>query len=111
MHQIESTQVGVITVLKGKQTRRKYHVATIFVDHFSKWTYVHFGKINTVNEAVEKKSFEQYAAIFGVKFKNTMLKMVPSITAFSKRSQLPQTKPFILVVFMHITRTEFLRAW
>ena len=36
MDQIESPQGRLITVLKGKKTSKKYHVATIFVDHFSK---------------------------------------------------------------------------
>ena len=34
--QIESYQGGLIPVLKGKQTSIKYHVAIIFVHHFSK---------------------------------------------------------------------------
>ena len=45
--QIEYHQGGLIPVLKGKKTSRKYHVATTFVDHFSKWTYVHFMKSTT----------------------------------------------------------------
>ena len=46
---IESPQCGLIPVFKGKQTSRKYPVDTIFVDHFSKWTYVHFSKSTTAN--------------------------------------------------------------
>ena len=40
INQIEYPQGGLIPVLKGRQTSRKYHVATIFVDHFSKFIYV-----------------------------------------------------------------------
>ena len=65
--QIESPQGGLIPVLKGKQTKRKYHVATIFVDHFSKLTYIHYSESTTANEAVEAKhAFEHHAATFGV---------------------------------------------
>ena len=32
--QIESSQGGLIPVLKVSESSRKYHVATIFVDHF-----------------------------------------------------------------------------
>ena len=67
INQIESPQGRLIPLLKGKQTSRKYHLATMFVDHFSKSTYVQFSGSTTANEAVEAKhSFEQYAATFGV---------------------------------------------
>ena len=33
--QLESPQGGLIPFLKGNQTSRKYHIAAIFVDHFS----------------------------------------------------------------------------
>ena len=67
INQIESPQGGLISVLKWKQTSRKYHAATIFVDHFSKFTYVKFSQSTAANEAVEAKhAFEQYAATFGV---------------------------------------------
>ena len=42
INQIESPQGGRIPVLKLKQKSRKHHVATTFVDRFSKLTYVHF---------------------------------------------------------------------
>ena len=52
---IESPQVRLIPVLKGKKTSIKYHVATICFDHFSKLTYVHFSEITTANKSVEAK--------------------------------------------------------
>ena len=71
IYQIESPQGGLIPVIKGKKTSRKYHVATIFVYHCSKLTYIHFSESNTANEAVEAKhAFEQYTATFGVKNQN-----------------------------------------
>ena len=65
--QIESPQGGLNPVLKGRQTSRKYHFAIIFVDHFSKLTYVHSSERNTENKAVKAKhACEKYAATFGV---------------------------------------------
>ena len=66
--QIESPQGGLISVLKGSQTSRKYQVTKICVDNSSKLTYVHFSEIARENEAVEAKHiYEQYAATFDVK--------------------------------------------
>ena len=66
--QIESPQGGLIKFLKVKETIRKYQVAAIFAEYFSKLTYVQFGEITTENEAVEAKyAFKQFAAAFGVK--------------------------------------------
>ena len=52
INQIESPQGGLIPVPKGRQTSRKYHVATVFVDHFSKLTYVHFSESTPAKESV-----------------------------------------------------------
>ena len=66
--QIESPQGVLMPVIKGKKNRRKYHVATIFVAHFSKLTYVHFSESTKANKAVEAKhALEPYSAAFGVK--------------------------------------------
>ena len=66
--QIESPQCKIIPFLKGKQNSKTYHVATIFVDHFYKLTYVNFSESTTPNEAAEAKEiFEQYSATFGLK--------------------------------------------
>ena len=76
--QIEFSQDGLIPILKGRQTSKKYHVTTIFVDNFSKFTYVHFSENTTANESVKAKSeFEQYAAAFGVNIQKYHAKMVP----------------------------------
>ena len=44
IEQIEPPQIGLIPVLKVKQTRRNYHIFTIFVDQVYEVTYIHFGK-------------------------------------------------------------------
>ena len=68
INKIEFPRGGLIPVLKGRQTSRKYHVATIFFDHFSKLTYLNFSEITTANKSVDAKhAFEKYAAKFGVK--------------------------------------------
>ena len=54
-NQIRSPLGGLIPLLKGRQTSRKYHVATIFVHHFSKLNYIHFSESTTSNEAFEAK--------------------------------------------------------
>ena len=67
INKIESPQGGIIPALKRRKKSRKYHVATIFVEHFSKLTYVHFSESTTANKAVESThAFEQYTETFGV---------------------------------------------
>ena len=39
--QMESTEDGFVAQLKGKLTRRRYKYATIFVDHYSNFSYVY----------------------------------------------------------------------
>ena len=66
--QIEYPQGELIPFIKGNQTSRKYHVATICVDHFSKLAYAYFIESTTAKEVVEAKhAFEKYAAAVGVK--------------------------------------------
>ena len=91
--QIEYPQGALIPVLKGSQTSTKYHVATIFVDHFSKLTYVHFSEITPAHKAVEEiHAFETYAATFAYKFKSTMQTMVPSILVILKERIIAANK-------------------
>jgi hypothetical protein len=39
--QLESSAAGFISQLKGRLIRRRYKAATVFVDHFSRMSYVH----------------------------------------------------------------------
>ena len=55
INKIEYPQGGLIPVLKGRQTSKKYHLAKICVDHFYELTYGNFSEITTSNEAVESK--------------------------------------------------------
>jgi hypothetical protein len=38
---MESTQVGFFAQLKGALTLRRYQAATVYVDHFSGYKYIH----------------------------------------------------------------------
>jgi hypothetical protein len=65
--QLESTQVGFIAQLKGKLTTQRYKYATIFVDQYSKYSYVHLQKTLTSEETVQaKQAFEKRAQLFNV---------------------------------------------
>ncbi len=68
--QMQSTQAGFYAQLKGKLTSKRYTVATIFVDHFSRLRYVHLMTSLSSQETIEaKKAFEQFAADHGVRIK------------------------------------------
>jgi hypothetical protein len=57
----------LIAQLKGKPTKAQYMCATVFVDHFSRWSYVHFQKTTSGAETVEAKcAFELLAASHNV---------------------------------------------
>ena len=65
--QMESTTLGFVAQLKGRLTKRRYRVATVFVDHFSDLSYVHLQSSTTSAETVEAKlAFEAYARDHGV---------------------------------------------
>ena len=69
--QMESSTTGFISQLKGRLTRRRYRAATIFVDQYSKLSYVHLQEGLTSAETVEaKKSFEAFARSMGVQIKH-----------------------------------------
>ena len=54
--------------MKGRLTRRRYKYATIFVDQFSRFTYVHLQRTLTSAETIEaKETFEHKAREMGVR--------------------------------------------
>jgi hypothetical protein len=62
-----STQVGFYSQLKGRLTKKRYHDATIFVDHFSGYKYTHLMTHLLSEETVaSKRAFEQHASELGV---------------------------------------------
>jgi len=65
--QLESTTPGLIAQMKGKPTMKRYIAATVFIDHYSGFTFVHIQKSTSADETIEgKKAFEQYARSQGV---------------------------------------------
>jgi hypothetical protein len=65
--QMESTIPGFLAQLKGRITGRRYCFATVFVDHYSDYTYVHMSESNTSRETVQAKhAFEARSAMMGV---------------------------------------------
>lgn len=66
--QLESTTPGLIAQLKGIPTIRRYKAATVFVDHATRFTYVHLQQSTNADETIEAKlTFETIAANYGIK--------------------------------------------
>jgi hypothetical protein len=65
--QLESTTPGLIAQLKGIPTTKRYKVATVFVDHYSRLSYVHLQKMTSASETIEAKdSFKHFARAHGI---------------------------------------------
>ena len=65
--QMISTKVGFFAQIKRKLTTKRYHVATIFVNHFSGYKYDHLMTNLSLNETVAAKhAFECHAYESGV---------------------------------------------
>jgi hypothetical protein len=59
---------GLIPQLKGKLMRAKYYAATIFVDHYTDYAYVHLMRDSTADSTLEaKNAYEHLLATFGHK--------------------------------------------
>ncbi len=69
--QLESSIPGQIAQMKGCLTKKRYRVATIFVDHFSGLSYIHLQKSTNAKETVEAKiAFECFASKRNVTIKS-----------------------------------------
>ena len=65
--QLESTTPGLVAQLRGRPTHVRYKVATVFVDHISKLSYVHLQQDTSGRETLKAKmAFEKYASSRGV---------------------------------------------
>jgi GAG-pre-integrase domain len=70
VYQLQSSTPGLIAQMKGIPTRRRYYVATIYVDHKSDYTYVHLQQSTLSEETLQSKhSFERWAASCNLKIK------------------------------------------
>jgi Reverse transcriptase (RNA-dependent DNA polymerase) len=69
--QLESSVPGLVGQLKGKITRIRYRVTTVFVDHYSGLSFVHLQSSTNAKETIEAKlEFERYARSYGVQIKH-----------------------------------------
>mmetsp|Transcript_26540 Transcript_26540/g.37655 ORF Transcript_26540/g.37655 Transcript_26540/m.37655 type:complete len:1449 (-) Transcript_26540:1524-5870(-) len=65
--QLVSPVPGLIGVMTGFQTTKRYRYATVFVDHYSGLGYVYLQKTATAEETLlAKKAFERYALSKGI---------------------------------------------
>ena len=65
--QLESPTPGFVGQIKGWLTTKRYHTATVFVDHFSGLTFVYMQFSTIAKETVNlKKAFEALAATHGM---------------------------------------------
>jgi hypothetical protein len=68
--QIKSWTPGYINIFKGKPTSAKYHVASVYLDHASRYTFVKCHYSTGAHEAIEgKQLFERSALTHGTKVK------------------------------------------
>ena len=67
---MESSTPGLIPQSTGKLMRAKYIGATIFVDHFSRFTYVHLMTTLSAEETMAaKEAYEQLVNTYGVQIR------------------------------------------
>ena len=71
VNQLESSTVGFIGQLKGRLTTRRYKHATVFIDHYIRYTFVHLQKTLTSEETLEaKNAFEAHCRKYDVIVEN-----------------------------------------
>ena len=64
--QLEANVAGLVAQMAGRPTHSRYKVVTVFVDHATGFSYVHFQKSSNAEETIEgKELFEQHAASMG----------------------------------------------
>ena len=69
--QLISPIPGFVSQNSGRLTRKRYKVATVFVDHASRLGYVHVSETTDAVDAIEaKRAFENYAKTCGVTVKH-----------------------------------------
>jgi hypothetical protein len=69
--QMESSTLGFIGQLKGRLTTRRYKYATMFIDHFSRYKYVHLQSSITSEETLQAKvAFEAHSRSLNVQILN-----------------------------------------
>ena len=65
--QLVSPMPGLIAQMTGTLTTKRYKHATVYVDHFSRLSFVYLQKTASAEETIKGKvAFEQYAKQHGV---------------------------------------------
>ena len=66
--QLVSPSPGLVAQMKGIPTTRRFQAATVFVDQYSRLTYLHLQETLSSAETVEaKKAFERFSLSHGVR--------------------------------------------
>ena len=69
--QLDSPTLWFVTQMKVQSTKAWYQVATVFVDHHSRLSYLNLSQSKTSKELVKGKlAFEAYACDYRVKIKH-----------------------------------------
>ena len=69
--QMESSTPGFVGQIKGILTKQRYRAITVFVDHYSRYTYIHLQKDMTSESTIQAKiAFEAHAYQHGIKIKH-----------------------------------------
>ena len=65
--QMISPTPGLIAQMVGRPTRERYKYATIYVDNYSGWSYVHLQKNPSIKETLQgKHAFEEFCRQQGI---------------------------------------------
>ena len=65
---LKSPIPGLIVQMSGWITGKRYWYSTVYVDHYSRFGYIHNQKTQSAEETLEgKRIFERKAALYGVK--------------------------------------------
>ncbi len=68
--QLESSEPGYVDIYSGKPTTARYHAASLYTDHASRFMFIKCHYSTGGAEAIEgKRRFEQLAGTYGVKIK------------------------------------------
>ena len=69
--QLEANVAGLVAQMAGRPTHARYKVVTVFVDHATNYSFVHFQKSSSAEETIEgKELFEHYATSMGHNIKH-----------------------------------------
>jgi hypothetical protein len=69
--QLESPMAGFVGQMKGILTKKRYNAAIIFVDHFTKYSFVHLQSTTNAIDTLEAKcEFEKLATSFDVNIRH-----------------------------------------